>query len=230
MPDIGNQSELEALQTLLNRGVITQEQFDQLSAEVITNAANAVPPLPPPVQTKSWGKKKIVAISMLALVLVAAGIGLVIKQQQDSQRREAREKKEQEEQELRVTNRKACRDSTSLATAWSEYLDVVNKNNDASLASSLSQARRWSLDKSDAASRFRQVVKQIDHPDVVSYRDTLIRQINLKEDTYTLMGGAETWSDFNSLITSGNLLSNDLNESKDDIFDAIDKACSGVSN
>jgi hypothetical protein len=33
MSNMDNQTELEALQTLLTRGVITQEQFNQLSVE-----------------------------------------------------------------------------------------------------------------------------------------------------------------------------------------------------
>jgi hypothetical protein len=237
MSNMDNQTELEALQTLLTRGVITQEQFNQLSAGVTTNTTNAVPPLPPPVQSKSWGKKKIVGTSMIAVVLVAIGIGLVIKQQQDNQRREAekiaqeaREKDEREERELRAINQKACTDRSTLATAWSEYVGALNKNNDASRASSLLQAKRWSLDKSDATSAFRQVLKQVDHPDVVSFRENLLRQVNQLEDAYTLMGGADTWSQFNSLITSTNLLGNDLNEYKEDIFDAIIKACNGTSN
>jgi hypothetical protein len=51
MPDMSNQSELEALQMLQNRGVVTQQQFDQSSPGVITNVANAVTPLSPPVQS-----------------------------------------------------------------------------------------------------------------------------------------------------------------------------------
>lgn len=237
MSNMDNQTELEALQTLLTRGVITQEQFNQLSAEVATKATNAVPSLPPPVQSKSWGKKKIAGVSIVAVVLVVIGVGLVIKQQQDSQRREAekiaqeaREKEEQEEREMRAINQKACTDRSALATAWGEYVDALNKNNDFSRASSLLQARRWSLDKSDATSAFRQVLKQVDHPDAVSFRDNLLRQVNQLEDAYTLMGGADTWSQFNSLITSANLLGNDLNEYKEDIFDAIIKACNGTSN
>jgi hypothetical protein len=229
MSNLDDQSELQALQTLLTRGVITQEQFNQLSAGVDTNATNAVPPLPPPIQSKSWGKKKIATVSMMVVVLVAIGIGLVIKQQQDSQRREAREEEQREARELRAINQKACTDRSAVITAWGDYLDVVNENNDASRASSLSQARRWSFDKSDAASAFRQDLKQVDHPDVVPYRDTLISQINLMEDAYTLMGGADTWSEFNSLITGRNLLGNDLNEYKEDFFDAIGRACNGTS-
>jgi hypothetical protein len=225
-----NQTELEALQTLLTRGVITQEQFNQLSAGVDTNATSVTPPLPPPVQSKSWGKKKIAGASIIAVVLIAIGIGLVIKQQQDSKRQEAREKKEQEERIIREINQKACTDRSSVTTAWSEYVDALNKNNDASRASSLSQARRWSLDKSDATSSFRQVLKQVDHPDAVSFRDNLLRPVNQLEDAYTLMGGADTWSEFNSLITSANLLGNDLNEYKEDFFDAINKACNGTSS
>jgi hypothetical protein len=236
MSNLDDQSELQALQTLLNRGVITQEQFNQLSAGVDTNATNAVPPLPPPIQSKSWGKKKIATVSMMVFVLVAIGIGLVIKQQQDSQRQdaeeiaqEAREEKEREERELRAINQKACTDRASLATAWEEYVGALNKNNDASRASSLLQARRWSLEKSDATSAFRQVLKQVDHPDVASAKDKLLRQVNLLEDAHTLMGGAGTWSEFNSLITSKNLLLNDLNEYREDIFDAIIRACNGTN-
>ena len=236
MPNMDNQTELEALQTLLARGVITQEQFDQLSVG-ITNPPSDNPHLPPPVQKKSNGKKKILTVSAIVAVLIAVGIGLLVKQQQDSQRREkekiaqeAREKQEQEERELRAVTQKACTDRSTLATAWSEYVGALNKNNDASRASSLQQAKRWSLDKSDATSAFRRVLKQVDHPDVVSYRDTLLRQVNLLEDAYTLMGGADTWSEFNSLITSTNLLGNDLNEYKEDIFDAIIKACNETSN
>lgn len=38
MSNMDNQTELEALQTLLTREVITQEQFNQLSAGVATSA------------------------------------------------------------------------------------------------------------------------------------------------------------------------------------------------
>jgi hypothetical protein len=223
MPDIGNQSELEALQTLLNRGVITQEQFDQLSAEVTTNHAIAFPPLPPPVQSRSWTKKKITAVSMFLLVVVAVGIGLAIKQQQDSQRREA-QKNAQE-----ALANKACSNRNSLATAWDKYIGVLNKNTDYSRATSLMQARAWSLDRNDATSDFRQALKRVDHPAVISSRDALLRQVNLLEDTLTLMGGADTWSEFNSLITTANLLGNDLNEFKEDVFDALIKACNKTS-
>lgn len=225
MSDMDNQTELEALQTLLTRGVITQEQFNQLSAGVTSNTANAVPPLPPPVQSKSWGKKKIAVVSMMVVVLVAIGAGLAIKQQQDSQRQEAK-KNAQEERELGAIKEKACDDFFSVSKAWSDYVDVLNENKPSS-ASSLSQAKQWSIDKGDATSIFRRILKKVDHPDVSPHRDKLLRQVNLVEDAYTLMGGADTRSEFNSLITSTNLLGNDLNEYKDDLFAAITKACSG---
>jgi hypothetical protein len=76
MPDMSNPSELEALQMLLNRGVVTQQQFDQSSPGVITNVANAVTPLSPHVQSRSKGKNKISSISMMPAAPVAIGIGL----------------------------------------------------------------------------------------------------------------------------------------------------------
>jgi len=236
MPNRENQTELEALITLLARGVITQEQFDQLSAD-LANSPSATPPLPPPMHSKASGKRKVIAASMIVVLLVAIGVGLAVREQKESERRKTevaaqveQEKREREESELRAMNQKACTDRSALATAWSDYVGALTKNNDASRASSLRQANRWSFAKSDATSAFRRVLKQIDHPDVESYRDSLLRQVNLLEDAYTLMGGADTWSEFNSLVTTTNLLGNDLNEYKEDIFDAIRKACNGTSN
>jgi hypothetical protein len=234
---MNNQSEIEALQTLLSRGVITQEQFDQMSAGITGSSSDGTPPFPPPIRSSEFRKKKTVIFAALAVVVVAAGIGLVVKQQKDSQRREAekleqqaQEKREQEESEARALNQKACTDRSALATAWGDYVDVLNKHTDYSRASSLTQARRWSLDNNDATSAFRRVLKQVDHPTVISDKDALLRQVNLLEDAYTLMGGADTWSEFNSLITSTNLLGNDLNEFKENIFDSLIKACNGTNS
>ena len=234
MSNTDNQSEIEALQTLLTRGVITQEQFDQLSAGISNSPTEDTPPPPPPTQSKSSAKKKTLAITTLAVVLLAAGVGLIIKQQQDSQRRdkqraeqEVREKKDAEYRAKREVDQKACSDRLAVINGWSDYLDEVNKNLDASRASSLAQAKKWSLEKGDATGSFRRILKQVDHPTVISSRDSLLRQINLIEDAYTLMGGANTWSEYNSLITSSNLLGNDLNEFKDDLFDSLLGACQG---
>jgi hypothetical protein len=76
MPDMSNQSELEALQMLLNRGVFTQQQFDKSSYGVTTNVANAVTPLSPPVPSRPRGKNKISSMSMMPVAPVAIGIGL----------------------------------------------------------------------------------------------------------------------------------------------------------
>ena len=226
------QSELEALETLLSRGVITQEQFDQLSIGISNDPNDDNPP--PPPQSKSSVKKKTLVTTVLAVLLLVAGIGLIVKQQQDRQRqdkqRAAQELQEKEDAEYRAkreTDQKACSDRLDVINAWNDYLDEVNKNLDASRASSLMQAKRWSLEKGDATGAFRRILKQVDHPNVISNRDNLLRQINIIEDAYTLMGGADTWSEYNSLITSSNLLGNDLNEFKDDLFDSLLGACQG---
>ena len=234
MSNTENQSELEALQTLLTRGVITQEQFDQLSASLPNNPSDVnVPPPPPPAELKTSGRKILIATTLAVLVLVG-GLGLIINQQKDNERRDkertAQEVKKQQDEEYRAKrelDQKACTDRLDLANAWRDYVGVLNKNNDYSRASSLMQAKRWSLDKGDATSAFRRVLKQIDHPKLASFRDDLLQQINKKEDAYTLMGGADTWSEFNTLVTSSNLLGNDLNESKEDTFDALIRACQG---
>lgn len=234
MSNTNQQSELEALETLLSRGVITQEQFDQLSIGISNSSSDVNPPPPPPTQSKSSAKKKTLVITTLAVVALAAGIGLLIKQQQDSQRQdkqkaaqEVQKKKDDEYRAKREVDQKACSDRLDVINGWSDYLDEVNKNLDASRASSLTQAKRWSLEKGDATGAFRRILKQVDHPSAISTRDNLLRQINIIEDAYTLMGGSDTWSEYNSLITSSNLLGNDLNEFKDDLFDSLLSACQG---
>jgi hypothetical protein len=234
MSNKDHQSEFEALQTLLTRGVITQEQFDQLSASLPNNPLEVnVPPPPPPAELKTSRRRILIATTLAVLVLVG-GLSLLIKQQRDNERRDreqiAQEVKKQQDEEYRAKRKldqKACTDRLDLATAWSDYVGKLNKNNDASRASSLMQAKKWSLEKSDATSAFRRVLKQVDHPNVSSYRDSLLRQVNLIEDAYTMMGGASTWSGYNSLITGANLLGNDLNEFKEDTFDALIRACQG---
>ena len=234
MPNTNHQSELEALQTLLNRGVITQEQFDQLSAGISNSSSDDNPPPPPPTQSKSSAKKKTLVITTLAVVLLAVGIGLIIKQQQDSQRQdkqraeqEVREKKDAEYRAKREVDQKACSDRLDVTKAWSTYVDALNAHLGTSKNSSLAQEKKWSLEKGDATGAFRRILKQVDHPNAISSRDNLLRQVNLIEDAYTLMGGADTWSEFNSLITSSNLLGNDLNEFKDDLFASLLNACQG---
>ena len=234
MPNTNHQSELEALQTLLTRGVITQEQFDQLSAGISNSSSDDNPPPPPPTQSKSSAKKKTLLITTLAVVLLAAGVGLIIKQQQDSQRQdkqkaaqEVQKKKDAEYRAKRELDQKACSDRLDVTKAWSTYVAALNEHLGTSKNSSLAQEQRWSLAKAEATGSFRRILKQVDHPTVISSRDNLLRQVNLIEDAYTLMGGASTWSEFNSLITSSNLLGNDLNELKDDIFASLLNACQG---
>jgi len=239
-------SEIEALNTLLERGVISKEQFDQMHSK-IKNGSGGGRDLPPPVpphgaRGKSrWQAHRLKALVLLSILILSIGVTAVVVAQNGAEKRAAAEaaaraadeaaeraakdQAERRESLDRQASLKACDDKVKTVSAWSDFLDVSNENTDYSKAKSLSQAKEWSLTKSQAIAGFRRAVKKISHSSVSDEQRYLVETLNEIEDNEVLKAGADNWTQFNRLVTSINLLFNDLNEAKDDLFAALDLAC-----
>ena len=259
MSNDSREKQLEELQQLLQKGSITQEQFDLLAKDPAANTPESQ--FPPPlssdkIELGQRRRRRLIVIGVALLVLFASA-GLVTKMQIDSQnRKEAAEEKaaedkaaeekaakekaaeekaaEQKAAEEKAAEEKAaeqkaaeegCSELANVSIGINTYLEVVNQNTDYGEASSLRQAREWAGAKITAASSFRRILKDISIPSVATERNALIDTINQMEDWYTIQSTATEWSLFNDLVESLNLLGNDFNEQKDDLYSALGDVC-----
>lgn len=244
MSNDSREKQLEELQQLLQKGSITQEQFDLLAKDPAANTPESQ--FPPPlssdkIELGQRRRRRLIVIGVALLVLFASA-GLVTKMQIDSQnRKEAAEEKAAEDKaaeekaakekaaEEKAAEQKAaeegCSELANVSIGINTYLEVVNQNTDYGEASSLRQAREWAGAKITAASSFRRILKDISIPSVATERNALIDTINQMEDWYTIQSTATEWSLFNDLVESLNLLGNDFNEQKDDLYSALGDVC-----
>jgi len=119
----------------------------------------------------------------------------------------------------------ACSDAATAATSQTTYLAVVNTNNDYSKAKNLREAQEWAAAEGDAAFTFRQELKHLEFEGASVEVANLADVLKQKETNATLRFGADSWAQFNPLITLANLLSNDYNDAKNDLFQALDDGC-----
>ena len=259
MSNDSREKQLEELQQLLQKGSITQEQFDLLAKDPAANTPESQ--FPPPlssdkIELGQRRRRRLIVIGVALLVLFASA-GLVTKMQIDSQnRKEAAEEKAAEDKaaeekaaeeeaakekaaEEEAAKEKATEQRQIKQTACSElyefrdglvaYLEIVNQI-EYSEASSIRKANDLAKTAGAAAAKFRRLLKDISSPSVARERNALIDNINKTEDLHTLQVTTDSWSKFNDLIVAGNLLTNDFNEQKDDLLKGLTETCSGTKS
>jgi hypothetical protein len=96
---------------------------------------------------------------------------------------------------------------------------------DYSKAKNLREAQEWAAAEGDAAFTFRQELKHLEFEGASVEVANLADVLKQKETNATLRFGADSWAQFNPLITLANLLSNDYNDAKNDLFQALDDGC-----
>ena len=174
-----------------------------------------------------------IVLAAVALVLIAL---FAINKVQSSNRAEARKKAvdQQNQQNQKNSAEKerqrvmACVDKTNQIDAWTAYLAISNKHSDFT-GVSLSTAQDWAQEESAAITDFIRETKDIQTNDVQTEKNVLISALKDLQEVGTLQITANSWSEFNNLVTRSNLANNLLNDAKDDLFDALFDACEATS-
>ena len=247
--------QIALLMKMLQDGLITESEFKDLITKIgdqpapnttVPNISAGNPdkpdeqtlpvheaPISPILQKTDKQKTTKIVLAAVALILIAL---FAINKVQSSNRAETRkkavdqqnqqnQKNSAEKERLRVM---ACVDKTNQTDAWTAYLAISNKHNDFT-GISLSTAQDWAQEQSAAITDFIRETKDIQTNDVQTEKNVLISALKDLQEVGTLKITANSWSEFNNLITRSNLAKNILNDAKDDLFDALSDACEATS-